>query len=95
MIFVVFFYFDTSVDEFLQLLKPKFVLPQQKITRNWEAKSACVQEVIKMFVSGPVIESIMVSKHSLDFWQSLARSSVGSQTCIAISHVLLVPYCSL
>lgn len=30
MIFVGVFYFDTSGDEFLQLLKPKFVLPQQK-----------------------------------------------------------------
>lgn len=67
----------------------KVVLPQQKITRNSEARTACVQEVIKMFVfPGLAVESIMVSKHSLDFWQSLARSSVGSQTCNAISHVL-------
>lgn len=64
------------------------MLPQQKITRNSEARTACAQEVIKMFVSGLAVESIMVSKHSLDFWQSLARSSVGSQTCITISRVL-------
>lgn len=60
-----------------------------------KAKTGCAGEVVKMFVSGFAVESIMVSKHLVNFWQGLATNSVDGLGVLFLSmmyvlYILLV-----